>query len=85
MNNIDKIAKLIATLDNDGLNQIIPIFKAHRKTLAHATKLDLRVGMKVSWGAMAHGTIDKINRTKCKCTRNDGTQWTVPITMMRVQ
>lgn len=85
MNNIDKIAKLIATLDNDGLNQIIPIFKAHRKTLAHATKLDLRVGMKVSWGAMAHGTIDKINRTKCVCTRNDGQKWTVPITMMRVQ
>jgi hypothetical protein len=85
MNNIDKIAKLIATLDNDGLNQIIPIFKAHRKTLAHATKLDLRVGMKVSWGAMGHGVIDKINRTKCVCTRNDGQKWTVPITMMRVQ
>ena len=85
MNNIDKIAKLIATLDNDGLNQIIPIFKAHRKTLAHATKLDLRVGMKVSWGAMGHGVVDKINRTKCVCTRDDGQKWTVPITMMRVQ
>ena len=85
MNNIDKIAKLIGTLDNDGLNKIIPIFKQHRKILAHATKMDLRVGMKVSWGAMAHGTIDKINRTKCVCTRNDGQKWTVPITMMRVQ
>jgi|TARA_B110000444_G_scaffold260832_1_gene309463 hypothetical protein len=85
MNNIDKIAKLIATLDNDGLNQIIPIFKHHRKTLATAAKLDLNVGMKVSWGAMGHGTIDKINRTKCVCTRNDGQKWTVPITMLRAQ
>ena len=85
MNNIDKIAKLIATLDNDGLNQIIPIFKHHRKTLATAAKLDLNVGMKVSWGAMGHGTIDKINRTKCVCTRNDGQKWTIPMTMLRIQ
>jgi len=84
MNNIDKIAKLIATLDNDGLNQIIPIFKHHRKTLASATKLDLRVGMKVSWGAMGHGVVDKINRTKCVCTRNDGQKWTIPMTMLRI-
>ena len=84
MNNIDKIAKLIGTLDNDGLNKIIPIFKQHRKTLAMATKMDLRVGMKVSWGAMGHGVIDKINRTKCVCTRNDGQKWTIPMTMLRI-
>ena len=83
MNNIDKIAKLIGTLDNDGLNKIIPIFKHHRKTLALATKLDLRVGMKVHWGAMGHGVVNKINRTRCVCTKDDGTRWTIPITMMR--
>ena len=83
MNNIDKIAKLIGTLDNDDLNKIVDVVKGHRKTLAMATKLDLRVGMKVSWGAMGHGTVDKINRTKCVCTRNDGQKWTVPITMLR--
>ena len=84
MNNIDKIAKLIATLDNDGLNKIIPIFKHHRKTLALATKMDLRVGTKVHWGAMGHGVVDKVNRTNAKCTRNDGTRWTIPITMLRI-
>ena len=31
------------------------------------------------------GLIDKINRTKCVCTRNDGQKWTVPITMLRAQ
>ena len=83
MNTIDKIAKLISTLDNDDLNKVVAVVKGHRKTLAMATKLDLRVGMKVSWGAMGHGTVDKINRTKCVCTRNDGQKWTVPITMLR--
>ena len=84
MNNIDKIAKLIGTLDNDDLNKIVDVVKHHRKTLAHATKMDLKVGMKVSWGAMGHGVVDKINRTKCVCTRNDGQKWTVPITMLRI-
>ena len=83
MNTIDKIAKLISTLDNDDLNKVVAVVKGHRKTLAMATKLDLRVGMKVSWGAMGHGTVDKINRTKCVCTKDDGTRWTIPITMMR--
>ena len=84
MNNIDKIAKLIGTLDNDDLNKVVAVVKGHRKTLAMATKLDLRVGMKVSWGAMGHGTVDKINRTKCVCTRNDGQKWTIPMTMLRI-
>ena len=84
MNTIDKIAKLISTLDNDDLNKVVAVVKGHRKSLAMATKLDLRVGMKVSWGAMGHGTVDKINRTKCVCTRNDGQKWTVPITMLRI-
>ena len=83
MNNIDKIAKLIGTLDNDDLNKIVAVVKNHRKTLAHATKLSLSVGMKVHWGAMGHGVVDKINRTRCVCTKDDGTRWTIPITMMR--
>jgi hypothetical protein len=83
MNNIDKIAKLIGTLDNDDLNKIVAVVKNHRKTLAMATKMNLSVGMKVSWGAMGHGVVDKINRTRCVCTRNDGQKWTVPITMLR--
>jgi len=83
MNTIDKIAKLISTLDNDDLNKVVVVVKGHRKTLAHATKLSLKVGMKVSWGAMGHGVVDKINRTRCVCTRNDGQKWTVPITMLR--
>ena len=41
MNNIDKIAKLIGTLDNDDLNKIVDVVKNHRKTLAMATKLNL--------------------------------------------
>ena len=85
MNNIDKIAKLIGTLDNDDLNKIVAVVKNHRKTLAHATKLSLKVGMKVSWGAMGHGVVDKIHRTKCVCTRNDGQKWTIPMTMLRIQ
>ena len=85
MNTIDKIANLISTLDNDDLNKVVAVVKGHRKTLASATKLDLRVGMKVSWGAMGHGTVDKINRTKCVCTRNDGQKWTIPMTMLRIQ
>ena len=80
---IDTIAKLIGTLDNDGLNEIVAVVKNHRKKLAHATKMNLKVGMKVHWGAMGHGVVDKINRTRCVCTRNDGTRWTIPITMMR--
>ena len=83
MNTIDKIANLISTLDNDDLNKVVAVVKGHRKTLAHATKLSLKVGMKVHWGAMGHGVVDKINRTRCVCTKNDGTRWTIPITMMR--
>ena len=83
MNNIDKIAKLIGTLDNDDLNKIVEVVKHHRKKLAHATKMNLSVGMKVHWGAMGHGVVDKINRTRCVCTKDDGTRWTIPITMMR--
>ena len=81
---IDTIAKLIGTLDNDGLNEIVTVVKNHRKKLAHATKMNLSVGMKVHWGAMGHGVVDKINRTKCICTKDDGTRWTIPITMMRI-
>jgi hypothetical protein len=80
---IDTIAKLIGTLDNDGLNEIVAVVKNHRKKLAHATKMNLSVGMKVHWGAMGHGVVDKINRTRCVCTKDDGTRWTIPITMMR--
>ena len=80
---IDTIAKLIGTLDNDGLNEIVAVVKNHREKLAHATKMNLSVGMKVSWGAMGHGVVDKINRTRCVCTKDDGTRWTIPITMMR--
>jgi hypothetical protein len=32
---------------------------------------------------MGHGVVDKINRTRCVCTKDDGTRWTIPITMMR--
>ena len=84
MNNIEKIAKLIGTLDNDDLNKIVDVVKHHRKTLALSTKLNLSVGMKVHWGAMGHGVVDKINRTRCVCTKDDGTRWTIPITMMRI-
>ena len=80
---IDTIAKLIGTLDNDGLNEIVAVVKNHREKLAHATKMNLKVGMKVHWGAMGHGVVNKINRTRCVCTRDDGTRWTIPITMMR--
>ena len=80
---IDTIAKLIGTLDNDGLNEIVAVVKNHREKLAHATKMNLKVGMKVHWGAMGHGVVDKINRTRCVCTKDDGTRWTIPITMMK--
>ena len=80
---IEKIAKLIGTLDNDDLNKIIEVVKHHQKTLALSTKMNLSVGMKVHWGAMGHGVVDKINRTRCVCTKDDGTRWTIPITMMR--
>ena len=84
MNDMNKIAALIQTLDNDQLTQIVNVVKSHRTVLAQATKLNLTVGMKVSWGAMGHGTVDKINRTKCICTRNDGQKWTIPMTMLRI-
>ena len=80
---IEKIAKLIGECDNNELNELCAVFKNHRKKLAHATKMNLSVGMKVSWGAMGHGVVDKINRTRCVCTKDDGTRWTIPITMMR--
>ncbi len=81
---IKNLAKLIGECDNKELNDVITIVKNHRKKLAHTTKLNLNVGMKVNWGALGHGVIDKINHTNCKCTRDDGTLWTVPITMIEV-
>jgi len=83
MNKIEKIAKLIGECDNNELNKVVAVVKNHRKKLANATKMNLSVGMKVHWGAMGHGVVNKINRTRCVCTRDDGTRWTVPITMMR--
>jgi hypothetical protein len=83
MNKIEKIAKLIGECDNNELNEVVAVVKNHRKKLANATKMNLSVGMKVHWGAMGHGVVNKINRTRCVCTRDDGTRWTVPITMMR--
>jgi hypothetical protein len=83
MRKIEKIAKLIGECDNNELNEVLAVVKNHRKKLAHATKMNLSVGMKVHWGAMGHGVVNKINRTRCVCTRDDGTRWTVPITMMR--
>jgi hypothetical protein len=83
MNKIEKIAKLIGECNNKELNEVVAVVKNHRKKLAHATKMNLSVGMKVHWGAMGHGVVNKINRTRCVCTRDDGTRWTVPITMMR--
>jgi len=83
MRNIEKIAKLIGECDNNELNEVVAVVKNHRKKLANATKMNLSVGMKVHWGAMGHGVVNKINRTRCVCTRDDGTRWTVPITMMR--
>ena len=80
---IENIAKLIGECDNSELNEIVAVVKNHRKKLAHATKMNLSVGMKVHWGAMGHGVVDKINRTRCVCTKDDGTRWTIPITMMR--
>ncbi len=83
MNKIEKIAKLIGECDNNELNEVVAVVKNHRKKLANATKMNLSVGMKVHWGAMGHGVVNKINRTRCVCTRDDGTRWTIPITMMR--
>ena len=40
---IEKIAKLIGTLNNDDLNKIVEVVKHHRKTLALSTKLNLGV------------------------------------------
>ena len=80
---IENIAKLIGECDNSELNEIVAVVKNHREKLAHATKMNLSVGMKVHWGAMGHGVVDKINRTRCVCTKDDGTRWTIPITMMR--
>ncbi len=83
MRKIEKIAKLIGECDNNELNEVLAVVKNHRKKLAHATKMNLSVGMKVHWGAMGHGVVNKINRTRCVCTKDDGTRWTIPITMMR--
>ena len=81
---IDTIAKLIGTLDNDGLNEIVAVVKNHRKKLAHATKLNLKIGMEI-WFAGHNGMIEKINRTRCVCRdSNTDKLWTVPITMIEV-
>ena len=66
MRNIEKLAELIGKMDNDELNKIGPIVKLQRKKLAHAQKLNLRIGVEV-WFAGHNGVIEKINHTKAIC------------------
>ena len=81
---IEKIAKLIGTLDNNDLNEIVSVVKNHRKKLAHATKLNLNVGTEI-WFAGHNGVVEKINRTRVICREfKDNRKWTVPITMIEV-
>ena len=84
MRNIEKLAELIGKMDNDELNKIGPIVKLQRKKLAHAQKLNLRVGVEV-WFAGHNGVIEKINHTKAICRefKNDQ-RWTVPMNMIEV-
>ena len=84
MRNIEKLAELIGKMDNDELNKIGPIVKLQRKKLAHAKKLDLRIGVEV-WFAGHNGVIEKINHTKAICRefKNDQ-RWTVPMNMIEV-
>jgi|TARA_B100000953_G_scaffold260935_1_gene226526 hypothetical protein len=81
---IENLAKLIGECDNKELNDVVAIVKNHRKKLAHANKLNLRVGLEV-WFGMHNGVIEKVNRTRCMC-RDFATDklWTVPITMIEV-
>jgi len=80
---IEEITSLITSLDNDGLNKIIPIIKSHRNTLASMKKTQLSVGDKVSFGEHK-GVIDKINRTRVACTTDNGVGYNVPITMINM-
>ena len=81
---IEKIAKLIGECGNSELSEVVAVVKNHRKKLAHATKLNLKIGMEI-WFAGHNGMIEKINRTRCVC-RDIATDklWTVPITMIEV-
>ncbi len=84
MRNIEKIAKLIGECDNKELNEVVAVVKNHRKKLAHATKLNLKLGMEV-WFAGHNGVVEKINRTRVICrTFKDDRKWTVPINMIEV-
>ena len=87
MRTLEKIAKLIGTLDNKYTNEIVGIVKNHRKKLAHAAKLNLRIGMEV-WFGCHNGNIEKINHTRVIVREfglgGDSKKWTVPINMVEV-
>ena len=84
---IENLAKLIGECDNKELNDVVAIVKNHRKKLAHANKLSLRVGMEI-WFGGHNGIIEKINRTRVVAREfgfgDDNKKWTVPITMIEV-
>ncbi len=83
MKTLEEIASLITSLDNEGLNKIIPIIKSHRNTLASMKKSRLSVGTRVRFGGH-RGVIDKINRTRVTCTTDKGVGYNVPISMINV-
>ncbi len=81
---IENLAKLIGKCDNKELDDVVAIVKNHRKKLAHATKLSLRVGLEV-WFAGKNGMVEKVNHVNAICRDiNTNKRWTVPITMIEV-
>jgi len=81
---IENLAKLIGECDNKELDDVVAIVKNHRKKLAHATKLSLRVGLEV-WFGGKNGMVEKINHVNAICRDiNTNKRWTVPITMIEV-
>jgi hypothetical protein len=59
------ILEHIATLDNDGLNEIIELVKSRRDILTRQTANSIRVGQSVEFearGATWTGTVTKVNR-----------------------
>ena len=83
MKTLEELASLITSLDNEGLNKIIPIIKSHRNTLASMKKSQLSVGTRVRFGEHK-GVIDKINRTRVACTTDNGVRYNVPISIIDI-
>jgi co-chaperonin GroES (HSP10) len=79
---LTKIRKLLATLDNESTNLLIPMIKDHRTFLNHLAKTQFKIGDKVLFKNHT-GIIKKLNRTKAVCETSEGL-WNVPMTMLEV-